>query len=656
MSPTLACDEDLVRRLPLPLPLPQLYRRAHNAKSALERHQAAFFLWEAALKLLASVAVIEYAEHGPPDDRLAERLQNLARPALGHWWEFVRLLVPPLAEAGDAPFAAVRDLLLGAVRHDLPRAAGLDAVLGEVLDGRGGARSTVRLSELFDRLVRYRNRGLGHGATGQRAGDFYGRVGQALLAGIPEILGHLDVLAGRRLLYVADVRRQAGGRWLVERAELIGEAARSIESLDLPHEEAAGLPQPECVYLETPGPRPLLRALQLLVVYDADLAEVHFLNARRGRQRVEHLCYTSGQVLERPEWAAAQQALLARVLDLPVDAAQAEGWAARSQAEEGPADDGPAEAPRRHLGEFEVLSELGRGGMGVVYRAWQPSLGRQVALKCLFQSGDPKAEARFAREIRALGRVEHPHLVKVFTSGADGERWFYAMELVEGASLAAVCDRLTARGSGAAGLNLDTWRQCLNTVCAESRQAEKPLSDHQTEAAPPRHAPRPPPAAAPRTPPMAGRGYVSSVVELVRQVAEALHALHEAGVIHRDVKPGNIMVTPGGSQAVLIDLGLAQLADDVEGRLTWTRQFVGTLRYASPEQVLAVGRLDRRSDVYSLGATLWELLTLRPLYGADEQTPRRRAAAAAPPPPPPRRGVAGSPAASAKPGQAGRTR
>ena len=87
-----------------------------------------------------------------------------------------------------------------------------------------------------------------------------------------------------------------------------------------------------------------------------------------------------------------------------------------------------------------MLSELGRGGMGVVYRAWQPSLGRQVALKCLFQSGDPKAEARFAREIRALGRVEHPHLVKVFTSGADGERWFYAMELIEGASLAAVCD------------------------------------------------------------------------------------------------------------------------------------------------------------------------------------------------------------------------
>src|SRR4029453_14555824 len=75
------------------------------------------------------------------------------------------------------------------------------------------------------------------------------------------------------------------------------------------------------------------------------------------------------------------------------------------------------------------------------------------------------------------------------------------------------------------------------------------------------------------------------------------------------------------SQAMLMDLGLAQIADEVQGKLTRTRQFVGTLRYASPEQVLAVGGLDGRSDVYSLGATLWELLTLRPLFGATEETP-----------------------------------
>jgi hypothetical protein len=120
---------------------------------------------------------------------------------------------------------------------------------------------------------------------------------------------------------------------------------------------------------------------------------------------------------------------------------------------------------------------------------------------------------------------------------------------------------------------------------------------------------------------LAGEGHIAQAVELVRQAAGAAHALHEAGVIHRDIKPGNIMVTRDGSHAVLMDLGLAQLVDDAEGRLTRTRQFVGTLRYASPEQVLAAGALDRRSDVYSLGATLWELLALRPLFGASEATP-----------------------------------
>src|SRR4029077_14651306 len=96
MPAPLRADEDLVRRLPLPLA--QLYRRAHNAKTALERHLTAYYLWEAGLKLLGSVAIVGYAEQGPADPQLAERLQNLTRPSLGHWWEFVRRLVPILAE------------------------------------------------------------------------------------------------------------------------------------------------------------------------------------------------------------------------------------------------------------------------------------------------------------------------------------------------------------------------------------------------------------------------------------------------------------------------------------------------------------------------------------------------------------------------------
>ena len=611
-------DEDLARRLPLPLA--QLYRRAHNAKTPLDRHNAAYCLWEAALKLLGSVAIVAHAERGAVAPELAERLQNLARPALGHWWEFVRLLVPPLAEAGDEGFRQVRELVLGRQRDDLPRAAGLDAALREAIDGTTGGRVTVELSDLFKRMVRYRNQELGHGAPGQRDAAFYDRMGKGILLGVGEILARLNVLAGRRLLYVADVRRQASGDWLVERYELAGEVFRRLESMERPESEASVLPRPGRLYLDAPGDPgpPSGWSLHPLVLVEFKTAEVFFLNSRRGRRRTEYLGYHPGRVVERMDLGDEQRALLSRVLGMEVDPAQAERWAANSQAEEPPLPpSAAAEAPRRRLGEFELLSELGRGGMGVVYRAWQPSLGRQVALKCLLKAGDPKADARFNREIHALGRVEHPNLVKVFTSGVEAERWFYAMELVQGANLAAVCGQLRTAGSGASDVDLTIWHASLSTACQAARQSERPLSNHGDDDS---HSEDRPARAAPLPPQTGDRGYVLHMVELVRQVADAAHALHEAGVIHRDIKPENILVGPDGSEAVLMDLGLAQLADESEGRLTRTRQFVGTLRYASPEQVLSVP-LDRRSDIYSLGATLWELLTLRPLFGATEQMP-----------------------------------
>jgi hypothetical protein len=138
MGETIHVDEALVQRLPLPLA--KLVRRAQNAKTPLDRHQAAYYLWEASLKLLASVAVVEYAELGDHDPKLVEMLKNLARPMVGHWWEFVRRLVPPLADSGDEGFARVRKLVLGRTRDDLPRVAGLDAaIVGHLKGVKAGA-------------------------------------------------------------------------------------------------------------------------------------------------------------------------------------------------------------------------------------------------------------------------------------------------------------------------------------------------------------------------------------------------------------------------------------------------------------------------------------------------------------------------------------
>jgi hypothetical protein len=124
----------------LRLPLAQLYRRAHNAKTPLARHLTALSLWEASLKLLTCVAVIEYAARGPRQPDLVERLRNLARPSLGPAWEFARRLVPVLAEEGDPGFGNVRELLLGRPRHDCTGRLGWTErcrVLGGEKVGRG---------------------------------------------------------------------------------------------------------------------------------------------------------------------------------------------------------------------------------------------------------------------------------------------------------------------------------------------------------------------------------------------------------------------------------------------------------------------------------------------------------------------------------------
>ena len=623
-------DDDALRALPLPLA--QLARRSLNAQTSRDRCYNAYFLWEAALKLAGCTAIIEYVESGEDDPQLSERLQNLARPALGHWWEFVRRLAPVLATRGDRGFSSFCSVILGSARDDLPRLAGLDAVLQQTLDGKSGARSLVRIPALFDRLIQLRNEELGHGATGQRPVEFYDRLAPALLAGMMGLLDSVAVLAGRRLLYIADVRRLTDGNWLIERYELIGESPRRLESLELSPDKAMSLPLPERVYLLSvangPDGTPIAGSertvsLHPLLLFESDelAGKTFFMNARRRSRQAQYLCYTTGEVVKRESLGQEHRELLSRILKQPVRDDAVKRWEAQSQAEEPIDSSSVMSAPRRALGEFELLSRIGRGGMAVVHRAWQPSLGRQVALKSLVHIGDPKAQARFAREIRALGRVEHPHLVKVYSSGSDGEQWFYAMELLEGADLANVCQRLA--GTSGTEVGESEWRTAVNTAWEDRLASEESLSQ-DTEVLPLLEQRQNPHASCPAfAAPLSHATYrqASLVLRLLQQVAEATQALHEAGIVHRDIKPGNIMVSPDGMHAVLMDLGLAQLEDDTAGRLTRTRQFVGTLRFASPEQVLAAGTLDCRSDVYSLGATLWELLTLRPLFGAGDDTP-----------------------------------
>ena len=214
----------------------------------------------------------------------------------------------------------------------------------------------------------------------------------------------------------------------------------------------------------------------------------------------------------------------------------------------------PPAPPPRTLGDYELLQLLGNGGMGSVWLARSAGLGREVALKVLHPPQAPDDVPRFRAEARALARLRHPHILPVYEVGEDQGRWFMALELVRGGSLA---DRLQAHGP------------------LEPRQA----------------------------------------VRIAACMAGALHRAHELGLLHRDVKPENVLLAPGG-RPLLGDFGLVKDLRAPGPSPTRSGEVMGTPAYMSPEQ--ARGQpLDRRCDVYGLGATLYELLTgRRPFTGS----------------------------------------
>lgn len=256
-----------------------------------------------------------------------------------------------------------------------------------------------------------------------------------------------------------------------------------------------------------------------------------------------------------------------------------------------------SEQPVEPLGDFKIMREVGRGGMGVVYEAIQMSLGRRVALKVLpFASAlDAKQLQRFKTEAHAAAQLHHTNIVPVYAVGCERGVHFYAMQLIEGRPM----DEVIRDWRGTAGKKEGS----ASTI---DYQAGRTMA-----------AATPPASRASRT---TGRAKESfrTTARIVAQIADALEYAHEAGVIHRDIKPANLLMDAKGA-VWITDFGLAQVSSDLG--VTQTGDVVGTLRYMSPEQAAGKRTLvDHRTDVYSLGATLYELLTLQPVF-ADSERP-----------------------------------
>jgi len=253
------------------------------------------------------------------------------------------------------------------------------------------------------------------------------------------------------------------------------------------------------------------------------------------------------------------------------------------------------------LVDFHLLREVGRGGMGVVYEAEQLSLGRRVALKVLpFAAAlDGRQLQRFKTECQAAARLHHGHIVPIHAVGCERGTHYYAMQFIDGRTLAAFIADLRAhaeerRTNGEA-------EKAKETPVGLRRSTMDILSSFTLR-----------PSA-----------FFRKAAQWGIQAAEALDYAHRQDVIHRDIKPANLLVDGQGSLWVT-DFGLARLQG--ESGLTRTGDLVGTLRYMSPEQALGQPqRVDHRADIYSLGVTLYELMTLEPAVpGSDRQEVLRR--------------------------------
>lgn len=259
----------------------------------------------------------------------------------------------------------------------------------------------------------------------------------------------------------------------------------------------------------------------------------------------------------------------------------------------------PSPAGPSVLGDFRLLGELGRGGMGVVYDAEQISLGRRVAVKVLpgRLALDPDRRARFVRESRLAASLDHPGIAKVISADAADDVIWFAMERIDGVPL----DRVLTRTADIPAATM-TGGRLASAVDEVARQCS--VEDTWPEAADAR-----------KQSTVWRAGHVDTVVRIGAQIAEALQHAHERGVVHRDVKPANVLLRRDGS-AVLTDFGLAR--DLNAPSLTLTGDFLGTPSYCAPEQ-LAGDRAttDHRVDIFALGVTLYELLTHRRPFEAS---------------------------------------
>lgn len=642
----------------MPLPLAQLYSRAHNAKDGRGRHDNSFYLFESLIKLSGAPLVAAYHEEIKQGCERSENLDRLliqlALPSLGQFVGILRETARYFGERDDADTHPMGHIWgqLNDKRKDLPGMIELFRRIKNGPEGKKAGDKSCTIIQLLDALVTYRNAVIGHGAG--RVQSFYEEemaplmfpaVNDIFSDGVWDMLGPKD-----SRLVLLESAEAVNGHAQVEVRELAGLQSERSSPIELDASIAEDFRADQMAVL-WPGRKEPLFLDPLMVYRENEIAEdVQFLNRDRNRKQAEYLSYATGETTRDKKMSPPLNAFLDLIGEK----------LAKERAEQAALQKGKEEEAAKPA--YDLLAELGRGGMGVVYLARQTSLGRLVALKMLPEElqKNEVAVLRFKREMRALGHCEHPNIVKVIACGQmpTGEL-YYAMEYVPGTDLEqlwmetagssdkSIMDLTSAAWAGAitqastkmreqtaertrAGLasnaGLDPEKKADEKSSDDAEAKDEKKSDEKSDDSNKEESIQ---TAIPkiddvdilpaipefRAPDDDKGGFAHRVAAMIRDAALALQCVHDQGLVHRDIKPANLMLTPDGERVVLMDFGLAKDENAETSEASASAGFLGTLRYSAPEQLdSATKKVGAQADIRGLGVTMWELLTRQKLF------------------------------------------
>ena len=549
-----------------PTPIAKLAERAFNESESTRKHHNSYYLFELWIRLLSIKYLVIYRNQNKPSDKIEKSLSCFIRPSIGTFVGFIKSCRKNL---GDAK---LKSFLASKLDADMTSAY---LWCCKILDVAPLKSPTYE--EFIDKLVTYRHKTIGHGALAistdyeQGAPVLFNGISRLIIESLTEtpiellrVESCFDDDSGSKLSWVFEQSGNSETRVATpfEVAKLGGDVKKDDLLLVVGQEDSAE-------YLQ----------LYPWVIYQKETA--YFLNGT-SRVQVQYLDYLSGHTFYDSGPSKTVQNFIS---SFPKNLDSSE--------EESPLED------VRRIGSYEIIKKIGQGGMGEVFEGRHLILDLPVAIKILPESVslDKSNVARFDREIETLRRCNHPNIVSIFDAGKDGGKHYYVVELISGCALSDIYHHFTPLSKEEKSeLTLYDLQTCIKEIMGQSDSQTK-----NTEAN------------------LENPGFIRALLPRMQEIANALGHLNSNGIIHRDIKPGNIMLTEDGSKAVMMDFGLATVSEMT--RKTKAGEFVGIPRYASPEQHLKMtNQVDFRSDLYSLGATMYELLTLSPLFFEDEET------------------------------------